>query len=225
MCHSRSASRTLAAFRRAPRGTVGTILVVHATAWLLFCTAVTAAESANEPEGMPRGLRRAVVQSVARDLGGDSWVEAAKLTASDGGASLLGDRFGFAVALSGDTALVGAGFADVDGIFTQGAAYVFVRSGNDWSEQAKLVPSDGAQNDQFGTAVALSGDTALIGARIADVDGNVNQGAAYVFTRSGETWSEQTKLTASDGAEEDQFGWSVTFVGDTAVVEIGRAHV
>jgi hypothetical protein len=141
---------------------------------------------------------------------GDGWVEQARLTASDGGSS---DQFGFAVAVAGDTALIGS---------ADDAAYVFTRDGGTWTEQAKLVPSDGAEFDRFGIAVALSGDggTALIGARQAVVAGRRNQGAAYVFTRDGTTWTERAKLTASDGAAFDVFGDAVALSdgGGTAVV-------
>ena len=89
------------------------------------------------------------------------------------------------MALSGDTALVGA---DGENDY-QGAAYVFTRSGTTWTQQ-KLTASDGAAGDWFGASVALSGDTALVGAF----------SAAYVFTRSGTTWTQQAKLTALDGA-------------------------
>jgi len=149
----------------------------------------------------------------------DPFVQQAKLTAVDGAAY---DYFGRAVALSsdGDTAIVGAYEADVGGNANRGAAYVFTRSGVTWSEQEKLIAADGAMNDYFGRAVALSsdGDTAIVGAYAADVGTNLNQGAAYVFTRSGAVWTQQEKLTAADGAANDEFGISVALNsdGDTA---------
>ncbi|MBM3945241.1 MAG: hypothetical protein FJ317_07135, partial [SAR202 cluster bacterium] len=122
-------------------------------------------------------------------------------------------EFGISVAISGDTAVVGAHHDQVKdpgqeegGILGQGAAHVFVRSGDTWSQQAKLVASDGEVNDNLGISVAISGDTVVAGAYTDDVGGNVNQGAGYVFMRSGTTWSEQSKLTASDGAASDFFG-------------------
>jgi hypothetical protein len=142
---------------------------------------------------------------------GTIWSQQAKLTASDGAA---GDRFGYAVALSGDTALVGAVFDEVGTNTLQGSAYVFVRSGTIWSQQAKLTASDGAASDYFGSSVASSGDTALVGAHGDDS----LKGSAYVFVRSGTTWSQQAKLTASDGAASDYFGISVASSGDTALV-------
>ena len=134
---------------------------------------------------------------------GGSWTQQQKLTISDG---FEGDHFGWSVAISGDTALVGAPSADIGGILNQGAAYVFVRSGGTWSLQQRLTASDGVANDEFGHSVALSGDTALVGARSADIDDEANQGAVYVFVRSGGTWSLQQKLTACDGAAGDEFG-------------------
>ncbi len=96
----------------------------------------------------------------------------------------------------------------------QGAAYVFVRSGSSWSQQQEVTANDGAASDRFGYAVAVSGDTAIVGA-----DGKAsNQGAAYVFVRSGSSWSQQQEVTASDGAASDRFGDAVAVSGDTAIV-------
>ncbi len=146
-------------------------------------------------------------------------VEEVKLLADDGAPN---DFFGFNVALSGDTAVIGATKVDDDirGVDV-GAAYVFTRSGNSWHQQAKLTADDGAAKDEFGGKVALSGDTAVIGAIFQDDKGD-NSGSAYVFTRSGTTWSQQVKLTAADGAEGDAFGQSIALSGDTVV--IGAPH-
>ena len=146
-------------------------------------------------------------------------VEEVKLLADDGAPN---DFFGFNVALSGDTAVIGANKVDDDirGVDV-GAAYVFTRSGHSWHQQAKLTADDGAAKDGFGGKVALSGDTAVIGAIFQDDKGD-NSGSAYVFTRSGTTWSQQVKLTAADGAEGDAFGQSIALSGDTVV--IGAPH-
>ncbi|TLM72285.1 MAG: tandem-95 repeat protein, partial [Actinobacteria bacterium] len=145
---------------------------------------------------------------------GTTWSQQQKLTASDGGA---GDAFGSGaptgVTVSGDTAVIGA-WRDDDRATDAGAAYVFVRSGAVWSEQAKLTAPDGAASDWLGYTVALSGDTAVIGASADDSWA----GAAYVFTRSGTTWSQQAKLSAGDAAPGDRFGWPVAVAGDTAVI-------
>jgi hypothetical protein len=137
----------------------------------------------------------------------DRWSRQAKLAASDGAKN---NSFGYAVAISGSTAVVGA-FARNSFI---GAAYVFVRSNAVWSQQAELTASDGASDDYFGGSVAVSGSTALVGA----LNKKDLTGAAYVFVRSGTTWSQQRKLTASDGVSGDNFGTSVALSGDTAVV-------
>lgn len=143
----------------------------------------------------------------------EGWSEIAKLLPNDGQPA---DYFGASVALSGETALVGASRNNVYG-YLSGAAYVFERSGETWVEAEKLVPGDGAQYDRFGAAVALSGDTALVGAWDHEHE-NDGEGAAYVFTRSGGVWTEQAELTASDGAAHDFFGVSVALSGDTALV-------
>ncbi len=135
--------------------------------------------------------------------------------ASNGASS---DQLGEAVAISGDTAIVGVPNNDAGVTFNQGAAYVFVRNGSTWSQQAQLVAEDAANNDAFGWSVAISGDTAVIGAYNDDIGSNGDQGSAYVFVRSGSTWSQQGKLTSSNGATNDWFGYSVGVSGDLAVI-------
>lgn len=137
----------------------------------------------------------------------------AKLLASDGA---LYDSLGRSVAMSGDTVLAGAP-GDSDFGFDSGSAYVFVRSGNAWTQQAKLLPSDGFEFQGFGGAVSLSGDTALIGAK-GDDTWAIYSGAAYVFVRSGNAWTQQAKLVADSGAALDSFGVSVSVLGDTALI-------
>ena len=150
------------------------------------------------------------------------------------------DQFGYSVAISGDTVVVGAWLEDssatgVDGnqadnsATNSGAAYVFVRDGTTWTQQAYLKASNTAANDQFGWSVAIFGDTIVVGANLEDsnatgVGGNEADnsasaaGAAYVFVRSGTTWSQQAYLKASNTAGNDQFGTTVAISGDTVVV-------
>ena len=139
--------------------------------------------------------------------------EQTKLLATDGASS---DNFGEPVSVSEDTVVVGAVLDDDNGT-SSGSAYVFIRSGTTWTQQAKLTASDGAADDFFGFSVSVSGDTAVVGARFEDDKGS-NSGSAYVFVRSGTTWTQQAKLTASDGAADDNFGDSVSVSGDTVVV-------
>lgn len=153
---------------------------------------------------------------------GTTWTQQAKLTAADAGAD---DSFAESVAIDGETVLVGSPYADVLGDGDRGAAYVFVRSGTTWSQQQKLAPSDGSGGDHAGAAVALSGDTALFGAPFADVAGKSSAGAAYVYQRTGMSWSLQQKLSASDGASTDGFGGAVALVNDTALVGADQADV
>ena len=148
----------------------------------------------------------------------------ATLTAADAAA---GDAFGISVATDGDTAVVGAYQHDVNSNSDAGAAYVFTESSG-WSQQAKLTPDDGASGDWFGRSVAVDGDTLVVGASQHDpIDPNSdlnspsylsNAGAAYVFTETSDLWSQQAKLTATDGAARDNFGTAVAVDGDTAVV-------
>jgi len=132
-----------------------------------------------------------------------------------------GTEFGLAVDVDGDHAVVGAQYAAGQ----SGAAYVFARAGGVWTEQSILTASDGAQFDQFGITVALSGDYALVGAQSAAVGDSVGQGAAYLFQNVVGTWSQVQKLTASDGTAGDGFGNSVALVGPTALVGAYTASV
>jgi len=143
----------------------------------------------------------------------NTWTQQQKLKASDG---TIGDTFGVSVSLLGDTALIGAFTADVGDIDT-GAAYVFTRSGTTWSQQQKLIASDDIAYDYFGYSVALSEDTAIIGAYGVNVL-NTDDGAAYVFVRSGTTWNQQQKLIADDPGNFDQFGVSVDISNDTVII-------
>jgi hypothetical protein len=102
------------------------------------------------------------------------------------------DGFGGSVSVSGDTAVVTS---------PGKAAYVFVRNGSAWSQQAELTPSDGINGDGFAADASLDGDTVVVGA-----SGRNNEGATYVFTRTATTWSQQAELMASDAASGDAFG-------------------
>jgi hypothetical protein len=146
---------------------------------------------------------------------GTTWTQQKKLTANDG---LAFAQFGTAVALDGDTALVGApDHQRLPSFLTTGAAYVFVRNGTTWTQQAGLLANDGDGGDQFGAAVALDGDTALVGApnNAVTVGG---QGAAYIFTRNGTSWTQRQRLLASDIAPDDHFGNAVALSGDKALI-------
>lgn len=158
--------------------------------------------------------------------------------ASNSGAS---DHFGFSIAMSGDTLVVGALHEDsnasgVNGnqannsAVESGAAYVFIRNGaGTWSQQAYLKASNTEAWDNFGYSVAISGDTLVVGAtgeasNATGVNGSQadnsapNAGAVYVFTRSGTTWSQQAYLKASNTGTGDWFGYSVATTGDTVIV-------
>jgi len=153
----------------------------------------------------PAGLRAAARRTLAPPAT-SSGISQHELTASDGTGA---DDFGWSVAISGATAVVGAPFRN-DG---EGAVYVFVRSGSTWTQQAELTPPDGFGGDRFGISVAISGSTLLVGSPYSTATG-----VAYVFVRSGSTWSEQAELTSSDGGLFDAFGSSVALSGSTAVI-------
>jgi hypothetical protein len=150
---------------------------------------------------------------------GTAWSEEAKLTAGDAAA---GDWLGFSVSISGETALVGAHLDDHAGGTDSGSAYVFVRTGTTWNEEAKLTASDAAPVDAFGFSVSISCETSVVGAIWDDHAGTLGAGSAYVFVRKAGSWSEQARLSASDAADLDQFGTSVSVAGETAVVGATR---
>lgn len=143
-----------------------------------------------------------------------SGVESAKLTASDGSEY---EFLGHSVAIAGNTIVVGAA---IESGGTQGAAYVFVKPAGGWvgslTESAKLTASDGEPSDSLGISVAIAGHTVLAGAY---GDG---PGSAYIFLEPPGGWAgsltESAKLTASDGAVGDAFGFSVAIARDTVVV-------
>ena len=146
--------------------------------------------------------------------------EEKKLTASD---NRVDGRFGFSVAVSGDTTVVGAWLKDAGDQVFAGAAYVFQRDeggvGN-WGKVKKLVASDPERIDEFGYSVAISGDTVVVGAHFENA-GGTNAGAVYVFERDeggADNWGEVKKVTASDAQAGHLFGQSVAISGDTAVV-------
>jgi hypothetical protein len=142
---------------------------------------------------------------------GSNWVQQAKLIAGDPEPL---DRFGRKVAIDGDYIIVGShGDDDLGG--ASGAAYIFHRSGTTWAQEAKLLPSDGTASDNFGQCVDITGEYAIVGAHIA---GDDSSGAAYVFRRSGTTWTEVAKLTAGDPTPGMQFGVSVGITPGVAVI-------
>jgi hypothetical protein len=149
---------------------------------------------------------------------GANWVQQAKLLASDGYA---GDRFGWSVSISGDNALVGA-YNNIGNGVLSGAAYVFTRNGSNWTESARLTPSDGELGDQFGWAVAIRDDVLVVGANyVDDVDPDsrsCNSGAAYLFAYDGTDWIEQPKIRADDAVCHDEYASEVAVDAETAII-------
>ena len=159
---------------------------------------------------------------------GTTWSEQQKIESSDKQAS---DYLGASVSISGDgnTAIVGA-YAEDTGGTDAGAAYIFTRSGTTWTQQQKIQASDKPGGDYFGESVAISGDgnTAIVGARLEDavVGSNTlsDAGAAYIFTWSGTSWSEQQKIQASDKEGGDLFGGFVAISGDGNTAIVGATN-
>ncbi|EOQ96299.1 FG-GAP repeat protein [Leptospira wolbachii serovar Codice str. CDC] len=174
---------------------------------------------------------------------GNSWTQEAYLKASN---AEVDDRFGISVAIDGDTIAVGANEEDsnqttiTNGLpasndnnaSNSGAVYVFQRTGSTWVEQAYIKPPNTGVDDQFGVSISISGDTIAVGSFLEDSiqttitngptatgdDSATQSGAAYVFQRSGSTWSQQAYLKASNAQSDDRFGVTVSISGDTIVV-------
>ena len=161
-----------------------------------------------------------------RDLAAGDWDQSDKLTA--GGDVNALDRFGTSVAVDADVIIVGAPFHNPNGSPNAGAAFLFSRNpdeaaSNQWSETQKLTAgADEDVDDRFGTSVALNSDTALVGAPFEN-----GGGAVFVFVRDPDdnSWDRQQKLTASDASPGDQFGYSVSVFGNTAIVGAPQADV
>lgn len=142
----------------------------------------------------------------------------------------------------GNTVIVGAIGDDNEKGINAGSTYIYTRSGDIWIEQAKLIASDGAGDDDFGWSVSTlleidsitgdsfgwslsitdDGNTVIVGTYIDDIHGD-RTGGAYIYTRSNGTWSQKVKLLASDGSNGDMFGSSVSISGDGGTAIVG-AH-
>jgi hypothetical protein len=144
---------------------------------------------------------------------GTSWSLQAELISND---IAQNDFFGTSVSIYEDTIVIGSNEKDASGTYS-GKAYVFVRSGTTWSQQAELLPNDIAQNDFFGTSVSIYEDTLVVGSPGKDASGT-DSGKAYVFVRSGTSWSQQAGLLPNDIAQNDFFGFSVSIYNNTIVV-------
>ena len=148
---------------------------------------------------------------------GEDWVETGKLTAAD---AADGDNFGVSVGVDADVAIVGA-FLDNRGGVDQGAAYIFQRSGEDWTEMDKLTAPVPQHDVLFGVSVGVSGKFAVVGAIFenhTDDFFKTDEGAAYLFERSGDDWLEVERLTTRYPADSDHFGSSVAIRDGFVVV-------
>jgi hypothetical protein len=180
-----------------------------------------------------------LLQSIAVALGVSGWTPSTlraqtsppeilaetKLVAEDG---MAVDQFGSALAVSDDVLVTSAPFAVFDGKQSAGTAYVFVRDPATaaWIEQKKLLPQDGAAFDQFGTNVAVDGETVVIAAPSAAVNGTFQQGAVYIFGRQQggtDNWGEVAKLTDDTVGPGGHFGSAVAIKGDLLVVGASEA--
>lgn len=209
----------------------GDTVVVGAVAEAGLGTGINGNQTQDEVTGRNAGAVYVFVRN------GAAWTQQAYLKGSN---TENGDNFGFSVAISGDTLVVGArgersnasgvnGNQNDNSASTAGAAYVFVRAGTTWTQQAYLKASNTTAADRFGETVAISGNTIVVGAPLEDssatgVNGNGNDesadasGAAYVFVREGTTWTQQAYLKASNTGSGDNFGHAVALSGNTLAV-------
>ena len=146
---------------------------------------------------------------------GARWVQKAKLAAKDAERSA---GFGEAVALVGNTAIIGAPQSGHAGVKFAGGVYVFEREGDSWVEKAKIAADEPGKADRFGFSVAIGADTVVVGAPLRDTAGGQDAGAAYIFGRDGNTWRQLAKVEGKGGRKGDKFGNSVTTNGNVAIV-------
>jgi len=186
--------------------------------------AIVGAYRENEDTGGGNTLSRAGSAYILYNNAG-TWEQMQKIVASDRAAA---DWFGYSVAISGDYAIIGAYQDDEDAggenfLSLAGSAYIFYNNSGTWEQKQKIVASDRAAGDRFGYSVSINGDYAIIGAYQEDEDtggGNTLSlaGSAYIFYNNSETWEQKQKIVASDRAEGDWFGNSVSISGDYAIV-------
>ena len=165
-----------------------------------------------------RGADAGAVYVYVRQPATEQWTQLQKVLSGDGDAS---DQFGGAVAIDGDTFVVGARLAP--GIGSSGAAYVFQRTGtgaNSWTQVAKLLPSDAVATDEIGISVSISGDVIAVGSHLDD-DHGTSSGSVYLFSRNQggvNKWGQVKKIVAADAAGGDQFGSAVNLFGNILAV-------
>ena len=168
---------------------------------------------------------------------GSGWTQVAKLVSTQDPADYRpGYQFGYSVGISDGTVLVGAAYEAING--KSGVAYVFEDDDDGWTQTLKLQADDGEPFDSFGQSVAISGDTAIVGAPGSGYDkksGKDSKGelrdSAYIFQRDDSGWTQVASLTAGEAFWHDGFGWSVAINGNRAIVgarweaRTGAAHI
>ncbi len=151
---------------------------------------------------------------------GTSWAQEVKITAND---KAVDDRLGMSIAMSSDGARIAIGATGVDTNFNAvGAVYIFLRSGVTWNQEAKMMASDNIDGISFGVSVSINtdGSKVIAGSELIDA----GRGAAYVFSRTGISWTEEAKLTPNDAAVSDNFGGAVSISGDGFTMIIGASN-
>ncbi len=144
----------------------------------------------------------------------DEWIQQSKITASDANEC---DEFGKSVSINDNNIIIGAFYGDAERARNSGAAYIFSHQNDDWIEIGKLTTDDATSGDGFGHSVSINRDYAIVGAPYNDDNGNCS-GSAYIFVKEGDRWLQQEKLTPSDAAQEDYFGYSVSIYGNYSII-------
>ena len=207
-------------FRRSGRNWKQEIMLVHpdaadddqfGSAVSLYRNTAVVGVSKDDDAGKNSGSAFVYVRDIERK----TWDRQAKLVPQDLGGS---DAFGEVAEIYDSTVVVGAPKHTHGGLRFAGAAYVFVREGGTWVEQAKLTADDAAKAANFGSSVSLTGDTIIVGAPLHDTERGKDAGAAYVFVREGNRWRQETKLIAEDTEAGDRFGHAVATTGKSAIV-------
>ncbi len=176
--------------------------------WLLILTARFGWASGPTPERSPpvEVCPMDVVSPVPDNSTRDGWREYAKFVSPNG---VSGGRYGGAVRIDGNYAVVGAPGTVINGV-ASGAAYVYYRGINGWVLQDILTPIEGYRNDDFGMSVDIRGSTIAVGApHEEDSNAHSDAGAVYIFKRTGTTWAQTNKLNPAQRTKSDEFGYSL----------------
>jgi len=210
-------------FSSDPRYRLRRTVVSAACLGFLACAVSSHAASLGKSSVPKTAVSAELRAAIHQALGDSGWAQTQEFIGTDAG---FDPEFGSAVAVHGTTAMISAMQANINGNEAQGAVHVFNQAPDGtWSEVQQLLASDGQADATFGNAIVFNDTTAVIGAYGTPVNGNFSQGAAYVFTLAGGSWTQTQIITADDGQMFDNFGYSLGLNGTTLMIGADAAQI